>query len=77
MILPRDVTIGLLVYLKSGSPQMVVRGIGEPVEDSGQEIGLVQCVWIVDGIVHTGDFPAQCLTVGFPGHTPPPHITPF
>ena len=72
MLRASDVAIGVECYLRSGSPQMVVRGIGSVPEDSDQEIGLVQCVWMVDGIVHTADFPFQCLTTVFPGHTPTP-----
>ena len=70
MILPKDLSLGLLVYLKSGSPLMTVRGIGTPIEGSNSPIGLVQCVWMVDGDVQTADFPAGCLTVTFPGHDP-------
>jgi uncharacterized protein YodC (DUF2158 family) len=61
-----EFVIGLTVYLKSGSPEMTVRGIGEP--PAGSEVqGLIQCVWIVDGHVESGDFPAGCLQLSFPG----------
>lgn len=62
-----DFVIGAVVYLKSGSPAMTVRGIGAPPEDMEGEIGLIQCVWITDGRIVSGDFPVACLQTANPG----------
>jgi len=60
-----DIVVGGLCYLKSGSPEMTIRGIGVSTVEG--EVGLIQCVWIVNGIVISGDFPAACLRSSFPG----------
>jgi uncharacterized protein YodC (DUF2158 family) len=62
-----DIVVGGLCYLKSGSPEMTIRGIGVSTVEG--EVGLIQCVWIVNGIVVSGDFPAACLRSSFPGTT--------
>jgi uncharacterized protein YodC (DUF2158 family) len=66
-ITPDTFVIGLTVYLKSGSPEMTVRGIGVAPDGSTDLKGLIQCVWVVDGRVMSGDFPAACLQMAFPG----------
>lgn len=62
---PEDFVVGKQVYLNSGSPQMTIRGVGTSEVEG--EPGLIQCVWIVNGLVFSGDFPKQCLRSQFPG----------
>ena len=65
MTVPVDSTefvVGQVVYLKSGSPAMTVRGV-----NSGEVIPglnpLIQCVWVVNGLVLSGEFLHNTLTL--------------
>jgi len=76
MTIPVDSTefvVGQIVYLKSGSPAMTVRGVGEAEVIEGLN-PLVHCVWIVNGWVQSGDFLHNTLTrrPSGPGFLPHP-----
>ena len=63
----QDFPVGAVCWLKSGSPAMTIRGVGAHVEGSGESIGLVQCIWVADGHIESGDFPSACLQLHNPG----------
>jgi len=62
----RDFVVGQVVFLKSGSPAMTVRGVGAEEVLPGEN-PLIHCVWIVNGLVQSGDFLHSCLTLRYPG----------
>ena len=61
----RNFRIGDAVRLVSGSPAMTVNGPAHRLghDKSTLHCRKVDCVWFVDGAMHTGTFDADALTI--------------
>ncbi|MDR3528590.1 MAG: DUF2158 domain-containing protein [Rhizomicrobium sp.] len=53
-----EITVGMVVTLKSGGPTMTVEAIDQT---SGPEL-VARCLWFTDNQRNEGDFPLTALT---------------